>query len=206
MNQEQVQNLVDRLREQPELIDDLDPNDFSELIAFLLRSSGFEVTLAEELTDYGFYLVAVSKEPPSRLIVQCKLNSGDKKVELSDVSNLYDTADTNEASRAMLVTTSSFTKAALDFANQVGRQIELVDINGLRNWLDQFVDGRSFFGRSAVLNSDPIRLLIDPGSAKAEDLAELYYEISKFYRMMGGPGIDFRVVDAREPAFVEGSL
>ena len=42
-------------------------------------------------------------------------------------------------------------------------------------------------------------LLIDPGSASAEEIAELYIELSALYRMLGGSGITFRVIDAKEP-------
>ncbi|MBN2024056.1 MAG: hypothetical protein JW809_14835 [Pirellulales bacterium] len=48
-----------------------------------------------------------------------------------------------------------------------------------------------------------LELLIAPGTATAEDLAKLFFEMSKLDRLLGGHGIDFRVVDAREPAFAE---
>ena len=45
---------------------------------------------------------------------------------------------------------------------------------------------------------EPLGILIDPGDASAEELGELFYEISELYRMMGGSGIDFRVSEVRE--------
>jgi len=47
-----------------------------------------------------------------------------------------------------------------------------------------------------------LEVLIDPGDASKEDLAELYFELSKLYKMLGGPGIDFRIIETREPAAV----
>ena len=46
----------------------------------------------------------------------------------------------------------------------------------------------------------PLELLIEPGTATAEEIGELLAEISKLYQMMGGSGINFTVIDSREPA------
>ena len=48
----------------------------------------------------------------------------------------------------------------------------------------------------------PLTLLIDPGEASNEELAELLSEISKLYRMVGGSGISFKMTDSRRPAEV----
>lgn len=44
-------------------------------------------------------------------------------------------------------------------------------------------------------------LLLDPGTATAEEISELLYEFSTLYRMLGGSGITFTMTDAREMAF-----
>jgi len=44
-------------------------------------------------------------------------------------------------------------------------------------------------------------LLVCPGSATAEELGELFAEMSALYRMMGGAGIDFTMRDVRTVAF-----
>ena len=43
---------------------------------------------------------------------------------------------------------------------------------------------------------EPLEFLLEPGSATSEEIADLFYEISKLYRMMGGSGINFSVIDA----------
>jgi len=47
----------------------------------------------------------------------------------------------------------------------------------------------------------PIEFYITPGKATAEEISELFVELSMLYRMMGGAGINFTVVDAKEPIF-----
>jgi hypothetical protein len=48
----------------------------------------------------------------------------------------------------------------------------------------------------------PLTLLVKPGEASPEELAELLAEISKLYRMMGGSGITYKLTDVRHPAGV----
>lgn len=50
-------------------------------------------------------------------------------------------------------------------------------------------------------DAPPLVLLLDPGTATGEEIAQLLYEFSTLYRMLGGSGITFTVTDAREPAF-----
>jgi len=45
----------------------------------------------------------------------------------------------------------------------------------------------------------PLTLLIDPGDTNEEELSELFVEISTLYRMVGGSGVNFTIVDAKEP-------
>ena len=47
----------------------------------------------------------------------------------------------------------------------------------------------------------PLVLLLDPGTASAQEIGQLLYEFSTLYRMLGGSGITFTTTDAREPAF-----
>ena len=46
----------------------------------------------------------------------------------------------------------------------------------------------------------PLEILIDPGDATAKDLAQLFAGLSTLYKMTGGTGIDFRIIETREPA------
>ena len=43
----------------------------------------------------------------------------------------------------------------------------------------------------------PLRLLLEPGLATEMQLAELFDELSKLYRQLGGPGVRFTVTDCR---------
>ncbi len=53
-------------------------------------------------------------------------------------------------------------------------------------------------GQSGFQELTPLEILIYPGEASAQELAALFLELSRLYKMMGGSGIDFRVIDARQ--------
>lgn len=48
----------------------------------------------------------------------------------------------------------------------------------------------------------PLGVYLDPGSASAEQIAELLTELSRLYRMLGGSGISFARTDIEEPVVV----
>ncbi len=50
------------------------------------------------------------------------------------------------------------------------------------------------------VNFAPLTLLIDHGDATAQELSELFVELSTLYHMVGGSGVDFTIIDAKEPA------
>ena len=54
------------------------------------------------------------------------------------------------------------------------------------------------------VDSPPLVLLLDPGTATAEEIGQLLFEFSTLYRMLGGSGITFTTTTtmvAWEPAF-----
>ena len=55
---------------------------------------------------------------------------------------------------------------------------------------------------SDEFDARPLVLLLDPGTATAEEIGQLLYEFSTLYRMLGGSGITFTATDAREPIIV----
>lgn len=61
-------------------------------------------------------------------------------------------------------------------------------------------------GRNAgASNLVPLSFVLDPGTASAEEIAELLSEFSTLYKLVGGRGIQFTVTDARQPV-PEGAL
>jgi hypothetical protein len=74
---------------------------------------------------------------------------------------------------------------------------------GLSNQLTETIRQANEFAEKLATSVEPLEFLLDPGSASAEEIGELFAEISKLYRMMGGTPIRFVMADCREPKFAK---
>ena len=110
---------------------------FERLIARLLDRWGIEVLETRSTKDGG---VDIMCEAGDELVaVQCKFYAPDRPVGEKEVRDLAGVLKKHpEFSRAMLVTTSTFTAGAIRFA--VGLPIELIDLLGLRRLLSETDD------------------------------------------------------------------
>lgn len=138
----------------------------------------------------------------------------------AQVDVLHLTANTPENNR-LLARLWGRTEAAISFARRWSDLIAKFPAGADNRLKRQFVEARSRYAglkpgsntiegalalvRAGSRESEPapandIALLIDPGDATAEELAELFTEVSILYRMIGGSGVSFVIADAKEPA------
>jgi RNA polymerase sigma factor (sigma-70 family) len=106
------EDLISRLVSNPELVYQLAPRRFEELVAELYARRGFEATLTPASGDGGVDIwVARSDELGSSLTaVQCKRHAASNKVGVALVRELTGTLQDSGASSAVLLTTSFFTQ------------------------------------------------------------------------------------------------
>lgn len=121
--------------ESPELLRVTSPARFEEIVGELLARFGFAVEHVGRSGDGGVDLVAIQDNlfSATRQIVQCKRYN--HKVGVAFVRELYGVKTDLRASKAVLVTTSSFTKGALEFAERNAWELQLVDFDRLKNLL-----------------------------------------------------------------------
>ncbi len=98
------------------------PNDFEALIAALFQAYGYRTQVSGGNADHGVDVIVHPAED-EKWIVQCKRYSG--SVGEPVVRDLYGTMLHEEAARAYLMTTGSFTRQATDWAS--GKPILLYD-------------------------------------------------------------------------------
>jgi restriction system protein len=102
------------------------PEKFEALIAVLFKAYGHRVEVVGGNSDHGVD-VAVMTDQGEKWVVQCKRYSG--SVGEPVVRDLYGTMLHEEAQRAFLITTGSFTQQAHEWAE--GKPIVLYDGEGL---------------------------------------------------------------------------
>ena len=111
-------------------IDCLDGEDFEELLAMIFRQRGLKVTKTKKSHDYGADLLVSTKD--EIIAIQCKLYYN-RSVSNSAVQEIATAKDYYQASRAVVITNSKFTKPAEILAEKIG--VKLIDRNSLQKLL-----------------------------------------------------------------------
>lgn len=135
----------------------LSGHEFEALIEKLVRKMGF-ITKERKLTaDGGIDILAISSMPmfEGKYVIQCKRCSS--PVGASILRDLYGVVHSENANKGILITTSSFTKAAIDFAKD--KQLELIDGEKLKTLLSKY--GLFKAEIQPISIPDSIRVLID---------------------------------------------
>lgn len=134
------ENLIERLHRQPDSIYTLTPRKFEELIADLLTDLGYDVELTPATRDGGKDILAYMTTPHGKLLclVEAKKHRRDRPVGVELVRQLYGTLTDADASSAMLVTTSSFSKEAKAFQKRHQYKLALRDYTNVINWIEDY--------------------------------------------------------------------
>ena len=108
------------LKKYPEDIYKLPSRSFEELIATLLEEQGWEVNLTGQTRDGGRDVLAYLNTDIGKLLclVETKRYKPSNPVGVGLVRTLYGTVEHEQANVGLLVTSSRFTKDALDFGNR----------------------------------------------------------------------------------------
>jgi hypothetical protein len=117
-------------------LDNMDGHEFEALIEELIKKMGFSVDERKLTADGGVDILAHSHETlyEGKYVVQCKRYS--QKVPESPVRDLYGVVHSLNANKGILITNSTFTHAAVDFAKD--KQIELIDGTKLRSLFSRY--------------------------------------------------------------------
>ena len=112
-----------------DLMYDLNPRIFEEIVAQLFEDRGFEVALTPATRDNGKDVIATKyfNQDPCVFYIECKRFDKGYKVGNSIVDRLLGVQAREKANKVILVTTSSFTLAARMNAKTMGTLIGLVD-------------------------------------------------------------------------------
>lgn len=117
----------------------ISPREFEIIVAEIFKQQGYEVELTPETRDGGCDIIATKSIGgiPFMLLVECKRYAKGNPVGVSLVRSLLGVQEDRKANKAILVTTSRFTKEAKDFANRQQHLISLMDINDLIQILEK---------------------------------------------------------------------
>lgn len=122
---------------QPDALHSLSPRQFEQLVAYLMEQRGYEVRLTQQSRDGGVDIFAVQKSDYGEFltIVDCKKYAPNRPVGVELVRSMYGTLTIENASHAIVATTSRFTDAATAVANTYRYRISLKDCSDILNWI-----------------------------------------------------------------------
>lgn len=144
--------LIRELARNPELMYDLSPRRFEELVAELYARSGFEVELTQASKDGGVDIYAFQKAPFGSFltIVDCKRYRADRPVQVGLIRQLHGTVIATDASVGVIATTSFFTTGAKQYQAERRHRLALQDFVSLKEMLPRSPDGGKQDAKSSV--------------------------------------------------------
>jgi len=124
---------IDRILYNRDAVYNLTPREFEELVARVFEEQGYIVSLTPRTRDGGIDIIATRDLGglTFMVLVECKRYGQQNKVDVSLVRSLLGVQTDRKASKAVLVTSSSFTRDAREFAERHNKLIELIDFDGL---------------------------------------------------------------------------
>jgi len=132
-------DLFTYFRNNPNELKTMDRRLFEEFIAELFRKFQFEVELTKQTRDGGFDIIAIKRaEANLKYLIECKRPEPGNLIGVKPVRELYAVKQTQEATKAILATTSFFTKDAIMEFERKQWELELVDFNGITKWIDNY--------------------------------------------------------------------
>jgi len=128
------------LSRHPEMLYSIPSRRFEELIASILEDRGFKVELTRAVRDGGRDIIAYLENPVINLLiyVECKKYSPNHKVGVEIIRAAYGVQNIHGPNKTLIVTTSFFTRGAIELARQIGHQMELKDYENLKDWLSRY--------------------------------------------------------------------
>lgn len=133
--------VVDYLARHPEVLYEIAPREFEELIAGILQDMGCEIVLTPRTRDKGRDILAVFPSPFGKLltIVECKRHRRDRPVGIDVVERfLYVLEHRDRASCGLIATTSYFSPDALKAAKELNFRLKLREFEGIREWIANY--------------------------------------------------------------------
>jgi len=115
--------------------------EFEDLMAEILKESGWIITPMGYTNDKGIDIIAartIDPGIPIRMMVQCKKYARMRPVGISVVREVWAVQWQNGFHQAMVATTSSFTRGAVDRAE--AWYIDLRDHDAIISWCKNIVD------------------------------------------------------------------
>jgi hypothetical protein len=133
------EKLIDYFSKHPDELKRIDRRLFEEFVAEIFWGFGYQVELTQKTRDGGRDIVAIKNtETELKYLIECKRPDPGNIIGIKPVRELFGVKQDEKASKAILVTTSYFSKDAIQFFERNKWELESKDFDGLMNWIDVY--------------------------------------------------------------------
>lgn len=134
-------SLVDKVAMRPEIIQEITPRQFEELVCELFERKGYRVQLTKQTRDGGKDLIILNNSMLGDMVIyaECKKKAPKHPVNVGLVRQLYGTVEADRATAGIMVTNSYFSDDARRFQQTIKSRMNLIDYSEL---MKQIMDCR----------------------------------------------------------------
>ena len=148
---ESIQELISAIKSSPELMREISPREFEEVVTEIFRAKGFEVDLTKRTRDGGKDIIAIHTDAlgiKNKYFIECKRYTEGNKVGVELVRALQGVKNTKDGpNKIILVTTSTFTSGAKNFVDNEASSkwdVTLADYETIIDWLQDYKETYTF--------------------------------------------------------------
>ena len=125
-----VEQLIMEIAQDRDLIYNISPREFEEIIERVFQDEGFETTLTQQTRDGGRDIIATKFEmgKPVVFYIECKRYGRQNSVGVSIVRSLYGVQSADRINKAILVTTGHVTRGVRKFVEDQNTLMSVIDI------------------------------------------------------------------------------
>ena len=136
--------LMKYIKQHPDELRKMGRRRFEELVAEIWSGFGFTVELTQQTRDGGKDIIAVRNDlVAERFLIECKRPEPGNCVGIEPVRALYGVQTDERATKAILATTTHFSKDAIIFIEAHRWQLEGKDFYGLMEWVNEYIRRKS---------------------------------------------------------------
>lgn len=125
--------LINSYDNDQDFFDKIEPIQFEEIIGQFFRRMNYEIYPNENPNEYGYDFLITNYGNYGKTLVEIKKYNRNSKISVGQIQQFLGAIYFNKAECGIFITTSGFTRSAIDFAERATPKIELWDIDNLIN-------------------------------------------------------------------------
>lgn len=128
---DKVRDLILQIIEDRDMLYNITPREFEEVVECVFISEGFETQLTKATRDGEKDIIAIkyNRGKPIVFYVECKQYGRHRTVDVNIVRSLYGVQMSNQINKSVLVTTAHFSRDDKEYAEKQNTLIDLFDVD-----------------------------------------------------------------------------